>query len=68
MTDAKSLLLITFLTLDKLYNIYLCFFLFLYKKRIKNINVAIKYDNFCNLPYLYAMLVAVLTSFYVLGY
>lgn len=61
------LLLIIFLTLDKLH-IYLCLYFFLYKKRIKNVNVEIKYDNSYNILYLYEILVVTLTSFYVLGY
>lgn len=41
---------------------------FFVKKRVKNINVEIKYDNICNVLYLYEILVAILTSFCVFGY
>lgn len=48
MNDAKPLLLIMFMTLDKLH-IYLCLYFFLYKTNVKNINVEIKYDNIFNI-------------------
>lgn len=66
-SDAKSLLLVTFLTLDDLH-IYLSLCSFLYKKRIKSINIEIKSSNIYNILYLYKMLVVILTSFYVLSY
>lgn len=41
---------------------------FFVKKRVKSINIEIKCDNICNVLYLHEILVAILTSFYVLGY
>lgn len=47
-------------------NIFICASVSSFVKRIKNINVEIKSDGIYSILYLYKMLVAILTLFYVL--